>query len=169
MQKHENVESLFLEVNKAIDQKNLSDAKELLEEIIMIDPGFGRAHNHLAWIYDTEFKHFEKAKKHYELAIKFCKGDYPVSYVNYAYLLIDFEYFDEALRVIDEALQIKGSDKATLYLQKGKIYENKKQRKKAYKFFKEAKLHTYNKEFEVYINKEIRRIERKLSFFEKLF
>lgn len=67
------VENLFLEISKAIDERDLSGAKLLLEELLSIDPGYGRAHNHLGWIYETKIKDFQKAQRHYELAIKFCQ------------------------------------------------------------------------------------------------
>ena len=70
----QDVEILFFEVSKAIDQHNIGAAKQLLDEILLIDPGYGRAHNHLGWIYETKIKDFKNAQRHYELAIKFCKG-----------------------------------------------------------------------------------------------
>src|SRR5690606_27729163 len=127
------VENLFLEVSKAIDERNISAAKELLEEILSIDPGYGRAHNHLGWIYETKIKDFDRAKCHYELAIKFCKGNYPVAYVNFTYLLIEFGEHEEALELIREGLTVKGSDKATLQYQKGKIAEHRQDFKFALK------------------------------------
>ena len=116
----QDVENLFLEVGKAIDERNISGAKELLEEILAIDPGYGRAHNHLGWIYETKIKDFERAKRHYELALKFCKGDYPIVYVNYSYLLIEFGYLEEAEKIIDEGLRVPGTDRALYVIREGK-------------------------------------------------
>lgn len=168
MIEEKNIEAIFLAANKAIDNNDMAEAKDLLEEIIIAEPGFGRAHNHLGWIYNTKFKNFEKAKIHYDLAVKFCKKTYPVVYVNYTYLLIDFDYLDQALNIIDEGLKINGSDKASLYFQKGRIYENKKQYRKSIKYHKEARENSYNNDFITFIENEIARIKRK-NIFLKLF
>src|SRR5690606_12248829 len=151
----QDVENLFLEVGKAIDERDISGAKDLLEEILSIDPGYGRAHNHLGWIYETKIKDFDKAKQHYSLAIKFCKGTYPVVYVNYGYLLIEFGYLEEAEKIIEEGLKTKGSDKSTLNYQKGKIAEHRLQYKIALSYYKQAQQMSFNKDFHLMLNGEI--------------
>lgn len=165
----QDVENLFLEVGKAIDERNMSEAKDLLEEILNIDPGYGRAHNHLGWIYETKIKDFDKARQHYRLAIKFCKGTYPVAYVNYGYLLIEFGHLEEAEKNIEEGLRLNGADKATLHYQKGKIAEHRKQYKNAVKFYKDALQLSFNKEFHTMLGGEINRVKSKMSFWDKLF
>ncbi len=164
----QDVENLFLEVSKAIDERDISGAKELLEEILSIDPGYGRAHNHLGWIYETKIKDFDKARQHYSLAIKFCKGTYPVVYVNYGYLLIEFGHLETAEKIIEEGLQANGADKATLHYQKGKIAEHRRQYKVAASFYKEAQQLSFNKDFHLMLDGEISRVKSKMSFWEKL-
>lgn len=163
------VENLFLEISKAIDERDLSGAKLLLEELLSIDPGYGRAHNHLGWIYETKIKDFQKAQRHYELAIKFCQGTYPVVYVNYGYLLIEFGHLEEAEKVIAEGLTVDGADKATLYYQKAKIAEHRKDYIKAYKTYLEAKNLNFNKDFHGLLLNEIGRVQMKMNFWQKNF
>lgn len=163
------VENLFLEVSKAIDERDLSGAKLLLEELLSIDPGYGRAHNHLGWIYETKIKDFQKAQRHYELAIKFCQGTYPVVYVNYGYLLIEFGHLEEAEKVIAEGLTVDGADKATLYYQKAKIAEHRKDYIQAYKTYLEAKNLNFNKDFHGLLLNEIGRVQMKMNFWQKNF
>lgn len=163
------VENLFLEVSKAIDERDLSGAKLLLEELLSIDPGYGRAHNHLGWIYETKIKDFQKAQRHYELAITFCQGTYPVVYVNYGYLLIEFGHLEEAEKVIAEGLTVDGADKATLYYQKAKIAEHRKDYIKAYKTYLEAKNLNFNKDFHGLLLNEIGRVQMKMNFWQKNF
>lgn len=162
------VENLFLEVSKAIDERDLSQAKHLLEEILNIDPGYGRAHNHLGWIYETKIKDFKKAKLHYELAIKFCKGTYPVTYVNYAYLLIEFGHLELAEKIISEGLEIRGADKSTLLYQKGKVNEHKFNFTKALKLYLEAQKVCFNRDFFALLESEIERLKLKMNFWQKL-
>lgn len=163
------VENLFLEISKAIDERDLSGAKLLLEELLSIDPGYGRAHNHLGWIYETKIKDFQKAQRHYELAIKFCQGTYPVVYVNYGYLLIEFGHLEEAEKVIAEGLTVDGADKATLYYQKAKIAEHRKDYIQAYKTYLEAKNLNFNKDFHGLLLNEIGRVQMKMNFWQKNF
>lgn len=163
------VENLFLEISKAIDERDLSGAKLLLEELLSIDPGYGRAHNHLGWIYETKIKDFQKAQRHYELAITFCQGTYPVVYVNYGYLLIEFGHLEEAEKVIAEGLTVDGADKATLYYQKAKIAEHRKDYIQAYKTYLEAKNLNFNKDFHGLLLNEIGRVQMKMNFWQKNF
>ncbi|MET3731680.1 hypothetical protein [Moheibacter stercoris] len=158
-----------MEISKAIDERDLSGAKLLLEELLSIDPGYGRAHNHLGWIYETKIKDFQKAQRHYELAIKFCQGTYPVVYVNYGYLLIEFGHLEEAEKVIAEGLTVDGADKATLYYQKAKIAEHRKDYIKAYKTYLEAKNLNFNKDFHGLLLNEIGRVQMKMNFWQKNF
>lgn len=164
----QDVEILFLEVSKAIDEHNIGNAKELLEEILLIDPGYGRAHNHLGWIYETKIKDFKSAQRHYEYAIKFCDGNYPIVYINYAYLLIDYGHFDQAEEIISQGLDIPGADKATLFYQKGKIAEHKQQLNLALKTYQYAYRLNFNKDFLAVLNIEINRVKSKMNFWEKL-
>jgi len=162
------VDNLFLEVGRAIDERDIAGAKELLEELLSIDPGYGRAHNHLGWIYETKIKDFEIAKRHYELAIKFCQKTYPVVYVNYAYLLIDFGMLSEAEKIIEEGLTVNGADQATLHYQKGKIAEHRQKFKQAYDYYAKALKLNFNKDFHMVLESEMERVKQKMGFWDKL-
>lgn len=164
----QDVENLFLEVGKAIDDRDISVAKALLEEILLIDPGYGRAHNHLGWIYETKIKDFKRAKRHYELAIKFCKGTYPVVFVNFGYLLIEFGDLEEALKIIEEGLLVPGADKATLFYQKGKIAEHQQNYVQAFRTYQLAQKMNFNKDFHTMLVNEMNRVQHKMGFWDKL-
>ena len=164
----QDVENLFLEVGKAIDVRDISVAKALLEEILLIDPGYGRAHNHLGWIYETKIKDFKRAKRHYELAIKFCKGTYPVVFVNFGYLLIEFGDLEEALKIIEEGLLVPGADKATLFYQKGKIAEHQQNYVQAFRTYQLAQKMNFNKDFHTMLVNEMNRVQHKMGFWDKL-
>lgn len=164
----QDVENLFLEVGKAIDDRDISVAKALLEEILLIDPGYGRAHNHLGWIYETKIKDFKRAKRHYELAIKFCKGTYPVVFVNFGYLLIEFGDLEEALKIIEEGLLVPGADKATLFYQKGKIAEHQQNYAQAFRTYQLAQKMNFNKDFHTMLVNEMNRVQNKMGFWDKL-
>ena len=44
-------ENQFIKADSLISEGNSAEAKELLEEILSQYPDFGKAHNHLGWIY----------------------------------------------------------------------------------------------------------------------
>lgn len=163
----QDVDTLFLEVGRAIEEQDLAEAKVLLEEILVIDPAYGRAHNHLGWIYETKIKDFERAKMHYEFALQFCQDNYPVVYVNYVYLLLEFGYLEDALKVIDKAWKVKGVDKATLFYQKGKVAEKRLQLNRALDYYQQAFRMNVSKDFEFLLGTEVRRVKSKMSFWEK--
>ncbi len=164
----QDVENLFLEVGKAIDDRDISGAKDILEEILSIDPGYGRAHNHLGWIYETKIKDFKRAERHYQLAIKFCNGTYPVVYVNYGYLLIEFGELEKAEKIIEDGLMVQGADKATLYYQKGKIAEHQQNYVQAFRTYQLAQKMNFNKDFHAMLLNEIGRVQSKMSFWDKI-
>lgn len=164
----QDVENLFLEVGRAIDESDISTAKSLLEEILLIDPAYYRAHNHLGWIYETKLEDFEKSQRHYELAIKFSDNKYPAVYVNYVYLLIRYGQTDRAEEIIEEGLKIKGADYSTLVFQKGKIAESKKKFTEAWRYYTLSSKLSFNKEFIQMIAGEIGRVKAKMSFWQKL-
>ncbi|MDD3459566.1 MAG: hypothetical protein PHO74_08865 [Weeksellaceae bacterium] len=164
----QDVDNLFLEAGRAIDNSDLSSAKSLLNEILLIDPAHSRAHNHLGWIYETKLKDFEKAQMHYELAIKFSKGNYPVVYVNFVYLLIEYGHYDRAGEVIEEAMDIQGVDYATLIFQKGQIAESHQKFIDAAKNYMLARKLTFSKELMNVLDNEIKRVKSKMNFWQKL-
>lgn len=164
----QNVENLFLEVSRAFDEQDLSEAKHLLEEILMIDPGYGRAHDHLGWIYETKIKDFDKAKFHYELAIKFCEGSYPNTYINYAYLLIEYGHYDDALKIIQEAETVSGVDHAILFYQKGKIAEHQLEFLQAHRAYRKSDQLSFGKDFRELLKTEMERVRSKMNIWQKL-
>ena len=72
------------------------------------------------------------------------------------------EDLEEAKKLIDFALTIKGIDKAVLYVKKAVFFEIKKEYKKALKELKLAKEYCYNNDFMAGINSEKERIKGKL-------
>lgn len=116
------LEEKFYEADKMINDGRISDAAHLLEAILAEAPDFGKAHNHLGWLYETKFKNYAKAEEHYKFALKF-SADYPAGYYNYAYLLSTLRRYDELQKLLDEAIKVPGISYATLYNEYGLLYE----------------------------------------------
>ena len=58
------------QANTKIKNGNYEDASNILEKIIGIDPGFGKAYNHMGYLYEVKFKEYEKGETLYKLCLE---------------------------------------------------------------------------------------------------
>ncbi|MCI0751033.1 MAG: tetratricopeptide repeat protein [Flammeovirgaceae bacterium] len=108
------LEEKFLQADRFINENRLKEAATLLEEILAEAPDFGKAHNHMGWLYETKFKNYAKAEEHYRLALKF-SPEYPAAYYNSAYLLSALRRFDDLEKLLTDAIKVPGINYATIY------------------------------------------------------
>jgi tetratricopeptide (TPR) repeat protein len=160
------IEELFLEADKALDEGNLAEGKKLLEEILREEPSYGKAHNHLGWLYKTRFQDYNTAETHYKLALKF-DPDYSATYLNYAYLLRDSGRLDELEQILTRALNINAPNKCGIYDEFGSLYELRGQYKQAIKYYKKAIQHCLNDKILEELKGHIKRCRKKRSMFGK--
>ncbi|MFZ5551734.1 MAG: O-linked GlcNAc transferase [Bacteroidota bacterium] len=159
-----NIEELFLEADRALDEGNLSEGKRMLEDILHEEPSYGKAHNHLGWLYKTKYQDYKIAEKHFKLAIKF-DPEYPPSYINYAYLLRDLGRLDELEALLVRAMQIESTNKCSLNDEFGSLYELKGDYKKAIEFYNKAIKLSLNDKIVEDLRNHVKRCRRKQSFF----
>lgn len=161
-------ENLFLKADTLISDGKIPEGKELLEELLQQYPDYGRAHNHLGWIYCTKYSNYEKGENHYKLAMKFAPK-YPPSYLNYTYLLVEVARHQEAKILIEYTLNtIEGIDKASFYCELGRIYEIEKNYLESYKYYVAARDGATNPVFIDNMNVNLNRLKNKMSTFEKI-
>ncbi len=160
-------ENMFFEADQLIDENKIVDAKEMLYELLSEYPDYGRAHNHLGWMYNVKFNNYPKAKYHLELALKYAP-DYHAAYSNYAYLLIDMNHYNEMITFGEKALKANIGDKATLYNKVAQAYELKGNVKAAYDYYKLAVKSTTNNRFVDEIYASINRVKGKMTLIQKL-
>ena len=137
MDKSTLLETNFLKADELIIENKISEAIEMLESIIYEEPSFGKAHNHLGWIYETKLQDSKKAELHYKQAIKSGPA-YTASYINYSYLLSNQNRFEELKSHLDKALLVLGINKVTIYNEYGILYELQGKYKEAVIHFKKA-------------------------------
>ena len=116
------VEEKFLHADRLINEGKISEAARLLEEILAEVPDFGKAHNHMGWLYETKFKNYAKAEEYYRLALKFAP-EYTAVYYNCAYLLSTLRKFEELEKLLEQAVKVPGINFATVYNEYGLMYE----------------------------------------------
>lgn len=111
---YENLESQFRYADELISNEQYEDAKNVLFKIIEVEPGFGKAYNHIGWIYETKEKRFREAEKFYKQAMEF-SPEYAPAYMNYIYLLNTELRGPEAEAMIMKAKDVVGINKVSLF------------------------------------------------------
>lgn len=160
------VEEYFLQVEKHFEYGDYSDGKKVLEDILEMEPGYGRAHNHLGWLYYTKFDDFKRAGYHFRLGIKFAP-EYPATYLNYSYLLNYTNKHDKLKQLVEQALKIEGVNKCTLYSELGKSFEKNGLYEEAKESYKDALKFSMTKEEMDYLKQNMERIKTKKGMFNK--
>lgn len=161
------IEEKFLKADQLIADNRLSEAAKMLEDILSEAPDFGKAHNHLGWLFETKFKNYQRAEEHYRLALKF-SPDYTAAYYNYCYLLSSMRKYDELERLLEKAVGVSGINYATIYNEYGLMREMQGELDDAIHYFK---LHIKNS-FDVKsidtAAESIRRCEKKQQLFKEI-
>ncbi|WP_179333853.1 tetratricopeptide repeat protein [Winogradskyella costae] len=109
-----------------------------------------------------QFGDYEKAKHYYAEALA-NKLDFHKVYSKYILVLMWNEDYDEAQKLIDFSLTVKGLNKGEVYLFQGQLFEILQKYKKALKTLKLAKNHVYNNSFISFIDSEIKRVNDKMK------
>jgi len=160
-------ENLFFEADELIDNNKIVEAKELLLELLSEFPDYGRAHNHLGWIYQVKFSDYKKAKSHYDYAMKYAP-EYPGIYANYSYLMIDMARYDEMIKFGNKFRENKIADRSVLFDKMAQAYELKGNNMEAHRYYKLAIKETLNNKALEGIYASINRLKNKMNFFQKL-
>ena len=160
-------EDLFFEADSLIDDNKIKEAKEVLIDLLNEYPDYGRAHNHLGWLYSVKFNNHQKAKNHLELALKF-SPDYQGAYSNYAYLLVEMNKYDELIEFGKKYADKGVADSGTIYNKMAQAYELKGELIEAYKHYKLAIKGAINNQFLEELYASLNRLKSKMSIFQKL-
>lgn len=135
------LEELLDQANTDIKNGLYEQAENKLEEIISTDPNFGKAYNHMGYLYEVKFKDYEKGETLYKLCLEKTPL-YPSVYYNYAILLSTLGKWNELKELLDQAMNIPGITKATIYNEYGIMYEQQGKLDEAIENFRNAGLNT---------------------------
>tara|TARA_B100000508_G_C11432940_1_gene264393 strand:+ start:155 stop:649 length:495 start_codon:yes stop_codon:yes gene_type:complete len=135
------LEELLDQANMDIKNGHYDEATNKLEKIIDIDPNFGKAYNHMGYLYEVKFKDYEKGETLYKLCLEKTPL-YPSVYYNYAILLSTLGKWDDLKELLDQAMNVPGITKSTIYNEYAIMYEQMGELDKAIENFRNAGLNT---------------------------
>lgn len=115
-------EELFAQADKLLNDGVIMDAVDKLSQILKRNPRFGKAYNHLGWVYETKYKNTQRAEEYYKAAMEYAPH-YNASYLNYSYFLSNLGRFDELKTHLDRVSQIPGIAKDTVANEYAIMYE----------------------------------------------
>ena len=144
----------------------LEEAIEALNYALSYDEKNVQALCLMANLQADQLSDYEAAKHYFEAAVA-SKMELPRIYPDYVYTLIRNEDFEEAQKVLDYALLLKGADKALLNLLQGQLFEAQKRNKKALKAYKRGLKLGLNNHFITFAESEIERVKKKLPKIRK--
>jgi len=138
-------------LEEMLDQANLDikdgmyeKASNTLEKIIDLDPNFGKAYNHLGYLYEVKFKEYEKGETLYKLCIE-KSPMYPAVYYNYSILLSTLGKWSELEALLDKAINVPGITKSTILNEYAIMLEQQGKLDEAIAKYREAGLSTLDK------------------------
>ena len=113
-------------------------------------------------VFSDQLLKYEEAKEYFQKALTiniYALEVYPF----YIHTLILNEDFEEAKKLIDFALTIKGINKIEILLKKVMFLESQQEFKKALKIIKKVKLITINTSYDYTIEESEKRLNKKLN------
>lgn len=137
------MEDVFAEADRLIAEQKIGEAFSKLTAITQEMPNFGKAYNHIGWIYETKYKDYPNAEKNYKMAIEYMP-DYLAAYYNYAVVLSTLQKWDELLPLLNKALTIPGINKATIQNEFGMMYESQGKYDEAINAYKQHILNSFD-------------------------
>lgn len=149
---------------KALDNYpfSLLETMESLEYAISANDKNTMALCLLGRIYAEQMMDYETAKEYFSEAISIDIHALEI-YPHYIETLIDNEDYEEAERLIQFALTIKGISKITILMKKVLLLEKQMNFKEAKKVLKEIKLQLTNSFFDSYLEETKNRLNSKLK------
>ncbi|MCD9188683.1 MAG: tetratricopeptide repeat protein [Pyrinomonadaceae bacterium] len=134
-------EELFAQADRLLNDGIIMEAVEKLSQILKRNPKFGKAYNHLGWVYETKYKNSARAEEYYQAAIRYAPH-YNAAYLNYSYFLSNLGRFDDLKAHLDRVSQIPGIAKDTIANEYAIMYEMQGNLSQAMDYYQKAALIT---------------------------
>ncbi len=151
---------LFFKADNDIKDGLIAEAFDTLQYIVEQEPEYGKAYNHLGWIYETKYKKYPTAEECYKLALRYAP-EYTATYVNYSILLSTLEKYDELTEFLQKSLTVAGVNKSKVWNEYGIMYEMRGMYPEGIEAYKKAIQYCISDEEIDRFEKSIHRIRKK--------
>jgi tetratricopeptide (TPR) repeat protein len=155
-------EEMFYASDLLIERGHVAEAHQLLLRLVSRFPQFGRAWNHLGFLYETNFRDFAKAEEYYRKALAI-SPEYPATWHNYAVLLSQQERWPELEALLAKSMSVPGINKAKVHHESAIMHEAQGHLQEAIEHYKKAIAATFNEEDLKRYQKSVERCERKMT------
>jgi tetratricopeptide (TPR) repeat protein len=156
-------EEMFAQADRLLNEGVIMEAVEKLSQILKRNPRFGKAYNHLGWVYETKFKNTARAEEYYKAAMQYAP-QYNASYLNYTYFLSNLGRFEELKAHLDRISNIPGIAKDTVYNEYAIMYEMTGNPQAAMDYYQKAAIITLDSLKLDKYKESIERCRKKLEF-----
>lgn len=160
-------ETMLAQANALLQEKQIRESAELLFKILQRNSQFGKAYNHLGWIYEIEYKNYARAEEYYKNAMKYEPG-YSASYSHYARLLSNCGRFDELKAHLDIAFTVITVPKEVIYSEFAIMYEMQENPEAAMNYYVKAAMTTLDVKKITLYQESINRCQVKLELKKSL-
>lgn len=158
------LEQFILDAERAFEEQLFLEGKGYLEEALAEEPTYGKAHNHLGWLYLYHLNDLDRAERHLKLALKYTTN-YKAPYIHMSTLLFDMGRFDECEQMLVQADHMPGVEKSFIHNEYGRLNEVKGLYRAAIRSYKDA-IRWSLSEHEIAVAKDnIKRCRNKRWFF----
>ncbi|NJK29484.1 MAG: hypothetical protein HC940_04675 [Acaryochloris sp. SU_5_25] len=160
-------ETMLAQANTLIQEQRSQEAVELLFKILQCNPHFGKAYNHLAYVYEIDYRDCTRAEEYYKEAMKY-EPEYSASYTHYARLLSSCKRFDELKAHLDLALTIPTVSDEKIYYEYALMYEMQQNPEVAINYYIKAAMITLDAKILASYQESINRCQVKLELKKSL-
>ena len=161
-------EELFAQADRLLNDGVIMEAVDKLSTILKRNPRFGKAYNHLGWVYETKYKNYPRAEEYYRAAIQFAPH-YNASYLNYCYFLSNQNRYEELKNHLDKMSQIQGIAKDTIANEYAILYEMQGNLQVAIDYYQKAAIVTLDSAKLDKYKEAIDRCKKKLEIINPTF
>lgn len=134
-------EEMFAQADRLLNDGVVMDAVDKLTQILKRNPRFGKAYNHLGWVFETKYKNTARAEEYYKAAMQYAPH-YNASYLNYAYFLSNQARFEELKAHLDKLANLPGIAKDTVANEYAIMYEMMGKPQTAIDYYQQAAIVT---------------------------
>lgn len=146
-----------------IKEGRINDAFTILNDILLDDPLYGKAHNHLGYIYETKLRDYKKAEEHYKLCLQY-SPDYTAVYYNYAILLSTLKNFESLTQLLIKAEQVPGINMSTIANEWAIMYEAQGKLEEAIQQYRKVIAQSFDNKTVDIAMESVARCEKKKNF-----